>query len=41
MDLTTSSKWLCNEFQNRTTGFAAGKIGTAELSAIIFYLHRK
>jgi hypothetical protein len=41
MDLTTSSKWLCNEFQNRTTGFAAGKIGSAELSAIVFYLHRK
>lgn len=41
MDLITSSKWLCHEFRNRVTGFAAGKIGSAELSAIVFYLYRK
>jgi hypothetical protein len=41
MDLNESSQWLCQQIRNKRGGFAAGKIGSAELGTIIVYLQRK
>ena len=41
LDLDTASKWLCEQLTNETIGFAAGKIGTSELNALMFYLQRE
>jgi len=41
LDLDTASKWLCEKITNQTAGFSAGKIGTSELNALMFYLQRE
>jgi hypothetical protein len=39
-DLESASKWLCDEIINTENGWSAGKIGTSELNALIFYIKR-
>lgn len=39
-DLESASRWLCDQISNTENGWSAGKIGTSELNALIFYIKR-
>jgi len=39
LDISGASALICTAIKNSTGGWAAGKLGTSELNALIFYLH--
>ena len=39
LPLNETSIWIFNQIKNRTTGWAAGKIGTSELNALLCFLN--
>jgi hypothetical protein len=41
LDISGASRLICDAIKNSTGGWAAGKLGTSELNALIFYLHRQ